>query len=184
MSAQAGQVELQGSMSGPLVQWPLTPDHLRQALLEAGAPVDSLHLVTEGGWLTIEPPNQFFQTTAFSTEQPAQLLSQVLEQLRLSHGRAMDEEWVSTLRLVEYRENSKVEALIGLTQGGIQTVGRESAWKAVPPESELDLLRKYWKVALVLLFVIGGSLYLKRDSIMEAWNRSSLPSTENETETK
>ncbi|MBC8404985.1 MAG: hypothetical protein H8E15_07150 [Planctomycetes bacterium] len=169
MSAKPGQVELAGSMSGPWAEWPLQPENLRQALRDFGAPESALRLHVDGGWLTVEPGQEFVAAELFSDAAPAQLLAQVLQQLhelRLNKG---SEEWVSTLRVIEYEQSQKREVLIGLTSEGIQSVGRESAWCAVPEPSQWDWLRRNWIIVTLLLIAVVASLYLNRDELLRIW---------------
>ena len=173
MSAQPGQVELAGSMSGPWAEWPLQPENLRQALRDFGAPENALKLHVDGGWLTVEPGQEFFAVELFANASPAQLLGEVLQQLHELRLKKESEEWVSTLRVIEYLRSQKMEALIGLTVDGIQVVGRESAWCAVPEPSPWDWLRRHWLIVTLLLIAVGSSLYLNRDELLRIWQEGT-----------
>ncbi len=166
MSVRPGMVELAGSMAGPWTEWPLQPERLRAALRDLGAPEDALTLHSDGGWLTIEPGREFVETAAFGNGVPAEILAAALQNL---HGLMPkpSEEWASTLRLTEYQQGQKVEALFGLTAEGVQAVGRQTPWQPVPEAGPLDLLRKYWLIGIMLLVAIGGTVYLNWDQLME-----------------
>ena len=76
---------------------------------------------------------------------------------------------MSTLRVIEYEQSQKREVLIGLTSEGIQSVGRESAWCAVPEPSQWDWLRRNWIIVTLLLIAVVASLYLNRDELLRIW---------------
>jgi hypothetical protein len=168
MNAQPGWVEIAGSMTGPWQEWPLQPESLRAALRKAGAPDTALKLHTDGGWLTIEPGHEFMPTDSFGSVAPAEALAAALQELHALMPKA-SEEWASTLRLTEFHEQHKVEALVGLTATGIQAVGRQSPWLAVPEAGIGDWVRKYWLVAILLAIALGGTLYMNWDQILEDW---------------
>lgn len=180
MRPQPGWVQLAGSMAGPWQEWPLQPEALRSALRDAGAPEDALKLHTDGGWLTVEPGHEFIPSDTFGSAQPAEVLAAALHSL---HGQMpqASEEWASTLRLTEFQEKHKVEALIGLTQDGVQAVGRQSPWVAVPEAGPMDLLRRYWLVGIFLAIALGGTLYLNWDEMLASW-RGETPAEEGTTQ--
>lgn len=168
MNAQPGWVEIAGSMAGPWQEWPLQPESLRAALRKAGAPEDALKIHTDGGWLTIEPGHEFMPVDTFGGGHPAEVLASALQEVHALMPKP-SEEWASTLRLTEYQEQQKVEALIGLTQEGVQAVGRQSPWLAVPEAGATDWLRKYWLIAIMLTIALGGMLYLQWDEIVASF---------------
>ncbi len=170
MKPQPGWVEIAGSIAGPWQEWPLQPESLRAALRNAGAPDTALKLHTDGGWLTIEPGHEFMPTESFGGSAPAEALAAALQELHALMPKPT-EEWASTLRLTEFHQQHKVEALVGLTSTGIQAVGRQSPWVAVPEAGIGDLVRKYWLIAILLVIALGGWLYVNWDQML-----ASMPS--------
>jgi hypothetical protein len=182
MSAQPGQLKLEGSLSGPISSWALTAVKLSQALQSAGAPAQALQLHIEGGWLTLEPVQNEWALEQFSSAPPAEVLGSALQQLMqtvpplCAEGEKVPMEWASTLRLTEFHHEHKLEVLFGLTDQGVQAVGRESPWRPVPPMSARDWLRRKWRLVLAVLVALVSAAYLQRDLIKAEWQKWNEPS--------
>lgn len=128
-------------------------------------PPGSLRLLREGGWLTIEPSAPTWPESAFHGDPGASLGETVRI---LSGGASLPEEWGSTLRMVHFRENEKLETLVGSAEDGVHAIGRSVAWKPVPKPTALGLAKRYWLLILLLTIAFGGLLWLRRDAIAES----------------
>lgn len=171
MTRQPGEIELAGTLAGPEAQWPLRERHLAEALEQAGLPAGSLRLIQEGGRLTIEPGRTPLPAAEFRSP-PGDALGRVVE--HLAGGRALPEDWGSTLRLTHYEDERKTEYLLGLAEDGVHVVGRESAWRPVPQQSPTAWLRRWWLPLILLVLAFGGWAWLERDSLL-AYLRGEAP---------
>ncbi len=170
MIARPGQVRLEGLVAGPTVSWEPTVEQLRDALQRAGAPADCLSLQIHGGQASIEPNDRLYPREQFAGP-AAEVLTLALRFLLDGAGQTAPDEWMSTLRLTDYHQDHKVEVLIGLSEEGVQAVGREQPWIAARAPGLLQHLRLHWKVSLLITLALALGAWISRDFLFERWEQ-------------
>ncbi|MBC8330150.1 MAG: hypothetical protein ISR76_09100 [Planctomycetes bacterium] len=170
--AQPGQVRIEGLLEGPTSSWSPTADALADALGRAGAPRDCLSAVIDGGRGSLESSPAVFPRGQFSSD-PAEALGLALELLLSETHGGRPEEWFSTLRVTEYRDRDQRESLLQVTVEGVRIVARETEWQPPPRPRWTAVLRRQWKVGLLLL---GAGVLLgvkERDQVGQFLRRVS-----------
>lgn len=159
-----GQVRIEGLYEGPSSSWEPQQDLLADALRRAGAPEQALHALVDGGRASLEPSDLAFPRGQFSAA-PGDALALALELLLEETAGGRPDEWFSTLRVVEYRDDSRVETLIKIDEEGVRTASREAPWVATLPPTLQERLRTQWPALLAILIVGGIALWMQRDEL-------------------
>lgn len=175
MSVREGEVLMAGTIAGAEAAWPVSEAALSRALEAAGCPNDCLRIVREGGWITIEPAAARHSTMEFGQDAGVAIGQAVRE---LAQGRALSEEWGSTLRVTTYGKQRKTETLVGMGEDGIHVVSRESPWQPVPQAGAREWFARYGLIAILLTIALTGFVWMQWDTITQQVNDTLRPSSE------
>lgn len=163
-TAQPGQVRLEGLYEGPTSAWSPAADALADALRRSGAPDDCLQALVDGGRASLEASPALFPRGQFASD-PGDAIGMALKlMIAESHG-GRPEQWFSTLRVIEYRDDQLRESLVQVAADGVRVVARESDWTPAPPEPWSNRLRRQWPVGLLLLVALGAFAVKEREAI-------------------
>jgi hypothetical protein len=169
MNPEPGTVQVLGLYEGPTESWEPRADVLADALRRAGAPGNLLQAVITGGRASLEPDPAFFPRGQFNGE-PHEVLALALEMLLEEEVGGQPQEWFSSLRVVEYREDKRLETLIQVQADGVRGVVREQPWTPVPPPTAWETFRaQKWILLLIAVGLVAGG-WLQRDRVFDLWD--------------
>jgi len=169
MTPEPGLVQILGLYEGPTEAWSPLQDQLVDSLRRAGVPTNLLRAVISGGRASLEPDPGFFPREQFASN-PGEAVALALDMLLTETANGQPEDWFSTLRLIEYHEDKRVETFLQVHPDGVRGISREQPWNPIPKKKLITLLREQWWMIVLIVVGVSVSGWLKRDSIQEQWD--------------
>lgn len=167
---QPGQVRLEGLYEGPVGSWCPAEDRVADALRRAGLPDGCLRAVVEGGHASLEPAGGLYPRGQFAAD-PGEALALAVRLLLDEELGGSPAEWLSTLRVTEWREDEVRESLVQVGDDGVRVVARESPWQAPPRPTATAFLRRHFKLGLLLLIAALAYGAKEREALFQKWDQ-------------